>query len=337
MGLSSGARHHGLTWYGPQRPKRSIRVQLPSRPPMRDIVRLMRIALIGDIHYYRLFTAPWNLIGKRALGSTNLWLSRRHHFIPEALPPVVERVVSLSPDLVLFSGDLTTTALRPEFRDVKETIAPILDRFPTVIIPGNHDRYTFASARKRRIEEHFPDHSPHEYPHGDSLTDAWRLLALDASIPQWIRSRGRCGQAQLERARLLLRDDPAEQNVLTMCHYPAMLPPDVHGSSNHRLENAAQVRNLLEAAAPKRVLYVHGHIHRPWIFHPETESLKHVTFLNAGAPCHVSDWYPFGQGFWELHVPDRVDEPLSVAHHRPTTKDAWEIDEREDLATISND
>ncbi len=292
----------------------------------------MRLVLIGDIHYYRLFTAPWNLIGKRVLGKTNLWLRRRKVFLPAALPAVVERVLSLAPDRVVFSGDLTTTALRPEFEDVRRVLRPLLDRFPTLIIPGNHDRYTFASKRKRRIEEYFPDQSPPEYPHLAPLTGAWRLMAIDASVPQWLSSRGRCGAAQLDRARWIIDEREDARNILLLCHYPAQYPPAIRGRDGHRLDDAAELLEALKTAAPRRVLYLHGHIHRPWIYNPEDKALSHVTFVNAGAPCHVSEQYPFGQGFWEIDLPEDTRHAVSLTHHLPVANGGWEVDRREAIA-----
>lgn len=97
----------------------------------------MRIVLLGDIHHYRLMVPPWQLLGKRLLGQANLWLNRRHSFDPSLLNPVIDRIADVAPDLILLSGDLTTTALRTEFADIAEQLAPLTDRFQTVIVPGN--------------------------------------------------------------------------------------------------------------------------------------------------------------------------------------------------------
>ncbi len=106
----------------------------------------MRLLLIGDIHAYRLYVSPWHLLGKALLGQTNLWLYRRRKFDLSLLPAVVARAVDLRPDLVLLSGDLTTTAYPGEFADVAAALRPLLAAVPTVAVPGNHDRYTIIHA-----------------------------------------------------------------------------------------------------------------------------------------------------------------------------------------------
>src|ERR1041385_6253361 len=114
----------------------------------------MRIVLIGDLHFYKLWVWPWQLLSKRLFGQINLWFNRRLIFRPERLKSLTERVDSLRPDLLLFAGDLTTTALPLEFRYAQDALRPLLDRYPALIAPGNHDRHTFTAAPRRyRSEE----------------------------------------------------------------------------------------------------------------------------------------------------------------------------------------
>jgi len=124
----------------------------------------MRLALIGDIHYYRLAVAPWQLFGKRLLGQANLWLNRRHRFNRSLLKPVLEQAESIQPDMVLMSGDLTTTALAGEFADVAAALNPLAKRIPMVAVPGNHDRYTFSAARHRVMEKALLTAVPQPFP-----------------------------------------------------------------------------------------------------------------------------------------------------------------------------
>ena len=111
----------------------------------------MRIVLFGDIHLYRLWLAPWHLLSKRVLGQGNLVLNRRRKFDHSLLPGLIEQAVAIKPDLCLLSGDLTTTALVGEFEDAAAALKPLTDRVQTIAVPGNHDRYTYTSARVKRI------------------------------------------------------------------------------------------------------------------------------------------------------------------------------------------
>src|SRR5262245_61159381 len=108
----------------------------------------MKLVHISDIHIWNWPWRPWELAGKRAAGLASLLVGRAARFPRERLAQVVERVISIEPDHVLISGDLTTTALPNEFREARQALEPILRREGgTSIVPGNHDRYTWGSVR----------------------------------------------------------------------------------------------------------------------------------------------------------------------------------------------
>ena len=288
----------------------------------------MRIVLIGDIHTFSLWTAPWDLLGKRALGQANLWLRRRRRFNRALLEPTVSRAASLEPDLVLLSGDLTTTALTSEFVRVARALEPLTDRVDTVVVPGNHDRYTFTAARSRRLEQSFTKHVPTAFPQMTPLCGRWRLLAIDSSVPRVLSSRGRVGARQREEAAAILEPLTADDGLFVLTHYPLSNQPGHHAMPhNHQLEDADAVMDML-AACPARTFYVHGHIHRPWVSRREEPRLSHVTDVNAGAPVMCTSTFPHGQGFWLIDLPEATDKPVDFHHHTlasPADGGHWNI------------
>jgi 3',5'-cyclic AMP phosphodiesterase CpdA len=267
----------------------------------------MRIALIGDIHLYRLDIPLVALAGKRLLGQANLWFKRRYRFDRTLLPHVLNRVAAIEPDARLFTGDVTTTAWRGEFEDAAKLIRP---DSRTVMIPGNHDRYTFTATRRRLFEHTFGDMAP-ALPHLRKLNDRWHLLAIDTAVPRAITSRGRCGSAQLAEAQRLAASLPEDGGVIVMAHYPAAVWPQ-HGASHwqHRLADVGELDALLRRI-PGRVVYVHGHIHVPWVWRRSDRLLD----INAGAPCMVGSRFEHGQGFWQIDLPSDPAQPLKMARH----------------------
>jgi len=276
----------------------------------------MKLVLLGDIHAYRLGLMPWHLLGKRMLGQANLWLKRRKRFDLTLLPAIVDRVVSLEPDMVLLSGDLTTTAMSGEFSDVKRLLQPIVERFPVVAVPGNHDRYTFAAMRGRRIEKLLGEIVPKAFPYERALCPGWRLLAIDSGRPNFISSRGQIRDEQLAAAKQMLRQVPPGEAVVVLCHYPAFIPDAVadHDTWNRGLADVVAWREVL-ASCPGKVFYLHGHIHQPW----QTTSLmrqeKVIESINAGAPCMTTAQHALGQGFWEISLPSDPSSPLDLVRH----------------------
>ncbi len=278
----------------------------------------MRIVLLGDIHHYRLMVPPWQLLGKRLLGQANLWLNRRHSFDPSLLNPVIDRIADVAPDLILLSGDLTTTALRTEFADIAEQLAPLTDRFQTVIVPGNHDRYTFSATRSRLMEQMLPGHVPTEWPHHRQLTDRWHLLAINSAVPRIANSRGRIGREQLTGIRRVCSRLTDQDALVVLCHYPVKAPPrSLPLTWDHKLADSRQLRHIL-TRCPARLLYLHGHIHKPWCWQPKGSNQSHFTYINAGSPCQTSKKHPLGQGFWQIDLPPQAYDTLAVTHHVPS-------------------
>ena len=274
----------------------------------------MRIVLFGDIHFYRLWLAPWHLLSKRVLGQSNLVLNRRKRFRHELLGAMIDKAVALRPDLCLLSGDLTTTSLKREFLDVAAALRPLTASVPTVLVPGNHDRYTFTASRSHRVDRMLAELVPPAFPHTRGLTERWRLLALDGAVPRLYNARGRLGKMQFKAAADTIASLDESQGLIVLCHYPCALPDYIHEHASHALEERDALRAVLENCRG-RVVYLHGHIHRPWHHEPGDGSGVPFTCIDAGSPCMISGDYPHGQGFYEIELPEDPRDALGVRHH----------------------
>ncbi len=296
----------------------------PEQPPVSAGPACMRLVLLGDIHNYALGIWPWELLGKTFAGQMNLWLNRRRKFDRTLLAPTVARALACKPDMVVLSGDLTTTARSREFAPVAVALQPLLDAAPAVLLPGNHDRYTFTSLRRRRIERCFPRCVPEPFPHARPLIGRWRLLAVDAAVPRLFDSRGRIGNRQLQHARAIIESVQRDDGLLVLCHYPFGKPPSLPPmKAGHRLLDEDAWREAI-LSCRGRVILVHGHVHCPWLWRVENDGATRVLDINAGSPTmvsstsgsarHVGDW-PRGQGFWEMQLPANPAQPIALTHH----------------------
>lgn len=274
----------------------------------------MRLVLFGDIHLYRLWLAPWQLASKRILGQGNLILNRRKSFRHDLLAGMMDQAIGLDPDMLLLSGDVSTTSLKREFADVAKALKPLADRVPTVLVPGNHDRYTFHAARSRVIDRMLDRWVPDQFPHMRELTDRWGLLALDAAVPRVYNARGRLGRVQFEAAKTYVESLDETQGLVVLCHYPCALPDYVHEHESHALEERDALRGVLENCKA-RVVYIHGHIHKPWHHEVGDGSGVPFTCIDAGSPCMMDADYPVGQGFYQIDLPSDPRDPLGVEHH----------------------
>lgn len=278
-----------------------------------DAASSMRLTVIGDLHDYSLGIWPWELLGKPLAGQTNLWLNRRKRFDRSLIAPTIARAVAERTDLALFSGDLTTTSRPREFRSIAAAIAPLLDSRDSVIVAGNHDRYTQWSARSRRIERAFVGCAPEVFPFVRPLVGGWRLIAVDSAIPRMLDSRGCIGNRQLQHVRSLLMSLRKDQGAVILCHYPFGKPPVLAPMKpGHRLLDESAWRETL-SECPARLLIIHGHVHCPWIW--RSVDLPRVLDLNAGSPTLTSQGWPRGQGFWTLRLDADTAAGVTFEHH----------------------
>lgn len=276
----------------------------------------IRLALMGDLHFYRLWVAPWRLLSKRLLGQINLWWDRRHCFDRALLSPMLQRVLAIDPAMLLLTGDVTMTSLPQEFEDVARELRALDGRLPMIGVPGNHDRYTPFARRRRIMERLMPGLVPDAFPHVRTLSPRWKLIMLDAAMPRLLSARGMVGQAQLSDLQSELATLSREQGVVIICHYPAIPRPDGHRTGwNHRLIDAARLLDVLSGCKAS-IIYAHGHVHWPWLVRSPV-GIANMIDLNVGAPIMRKAQYAYGQGLWQLDLPEDSGTNAKFTHHVP--------------------
>ncbi len=239
----------------------------------------LELAHFGDLHLWR-FGWDGELNPKLMLGLGNLWFNRASRFPAAASLAVIEKLTRESADHVIFTGDLTTAALRSEFEQARMLLEPVLERWPGRFhaIPGNHDRYTRGATRRRHFEQLFLQ-SDQEYPFIVRLKGRWSLIGFDCSVPRVFSSRGSMSDmaiAGLERALAAERD--AGRELLVMGHYPLVYPDWLRPSWEHVLPERARLTWLMREFGVR--VYLHGHKHHRWLL--EAEGLLHLNCGSAG-------------------------------------------------------
>ena len=242
----------------------------------------LRIIHVSDIHFWRYTFNPFLLMSKRLAGMASLMLGRARRFRLERAPELVERVLSLNPDHILITGDLTTTALPSEFNAARSALSEwLVDPSRVTVLPGNHDRYTIRAHRSRRFESYFGEYSPGGiFPWLRMVDSETAILGLDPTRAA-VMASGRLPRAQLHSAKEILANAGPISRVLVACHYPVAVPAEYRRQiAGKPLVNAIELANWLRTIGPH--LYCCGHIHAPWAFQPA--SIPNQLCLNAGAP-----------------------------------------------------
>ena len=218
----------------------------------------MKVVHLTDLHVQ---TAPRmsEMTGKRLMGSANLYLlGRRSKFSLAVQEAAVAAAVAEEPDVVVFTGDLTAQALDAEFDAAEALLEPILSRFPTVLIPGNHDTYVREGVPGERMRARFGawmgDRSPWLHCFDDVAFLTIETCRLDPL------SRGFTPTAELTGAAALL-EEAGERFVFLCQHYPLRSRRgEPYGPSTRALRNASEVEAFL--ADTRRIgAILHGHEH----------------------------------------------------------------------------
>jgi len=282
--------------------------------------RPLRLVHVSDIHFWQYALNPLQLFSKRLLGMASLLVRRARKFRLERAEEVVERVLSLNPDHILITGDLTTTALPAEFRAARRALGPWLqDPEKTTIIPGNHDRYTVGAHRDHRLEQFFGEFAPAgAYPWLRFLDADTAILGLDPTRAG-LTARGRLPEPQLERARELIAG-PAQtvRRLIVACHYPVDVPPPYRQDLvSKNLINAETLSRWLATIGPH--LYCCGHVHAAWAFVPDR--IPGQLCLNPGAPLLRDRTGHRPPGFLEVLI---AGHDVIVTHHA-WTGNTWEV------------
>lgn len=223
---------------------------------------LDHVVHIADIHFWQIVRNPFHLMNKRFWGNLTVILRRSREFHQESAEPFADAVAATGARSVLLTGDFSSTSTDREFEMAVRFVRGLRDRGMAVfLVPGNHDVYTFGSARRKRFERHFGEFLPSQgYPARTALPGGTPLLLVPTVYPRHFSASGLITPDQIDRTReLLLTCQPP---VIVAAHYPIL--SETKGYSSHLLRRLRNAELLHEAigGAGKRVLYVAGHVHR---------------------------------------------------------------------------
>ncbi len=174
--------------------------------------------------------------------------------ISAALDPLIDLLWTLSPDLVIVSGDMTQRATREQFLEARAYI----DRLPTprLLVPGNHDVPLYDVVRRflsplGRYRRHITDDLSPVF-----RDDEIAVVGINTARSFTFKG-GRIGASQLALLTAYCRALPAHVARIVVTHHPFDTPVELSGV---RAVRGAQ--RALEAFARFDVdLFLSGHLH----------------------------------------------------------------------------
>ena len=220
--------------------------------------------------------------------------------LPEAL---AHHLATLSPDLILISGDLTQRALPAQYATAARFLAALLA--PVLMIPGNHDAPLW-NLPLRLMNPWRDWHRGLTHPlEGEWQTDTTLLIALNSANPR-VWKDGRLTRAQLDHITARCAAAGPRRRLVALHHPPA--PPPGEPPS---LDHAADTIATLQRAGVEMVLS--GHLHFTHVA-PLTDA-PGILALQAGT-CLSSRIRGDGNAFTLI---DLTDTGAAIAHHRAGT------------------
>lgn len=177
---------------------------------------------------------------------------------PEVVTALGELLISMRPELVILSGDVTQRARRSQF-DAARRFIDSYDR-PTLVIPGNHDvplvnvfaRLFSPFGGYRRV---FGNNLEPEFANDDVL-----VIGVNTVRPRRHKN-GEVSDAQIERVCARLRHATDAQLRVVVTHQP------VHVIREKDVRNLLinHERAIAAWAAAGADLVLGGHIHLPYV------------------------------------------------------------------------
>jgi 3',5'-cyclic AMP phosphodiesterase CpdA len=177
-----------------------------------------------------------------------------------SIPPLVDAIQGLKPDLVVLSGDLTQRATPEQFQEARAFLDSLETR--TLTIPGNHDvplwdvssRFLTPLARYKRYITH--DLAP-------VYQDDEMIVAGVNTARSFTVGEGRINARQVKELLERLGAAPPRAIRIVVTHHPFDLPPGVH---DKRLLGRASMA-MAHLATAGADLFLSGHLHLSHISH----------------------------------------------------------------------
>jgi len=257
---------------------------------------VLRFLHFSDVHLtaHPLGWRKRDAFGKRLVGYTNIKLlgrGRRFRYAAQVVDALMAQAKRESYDCMIFSGDATKLAFESEFALAAQRLGVGDPAFPQAIaVPGNHDYYIRRCVRAGYFEKYFAPWLQGErvdgetYPFARKVGHAW-LIALNSSNHPYFNwnASGVVGRAQLKRLkRLCAKLDPGPRILVT--HYPLRTAKGKPERRSHRLLDH---REALATAIECRVsLWLHGHIHSPFVLQPSAQIPFPVICAGSATQVH---------------------------------------------------
>jgi len=228
----------------------------------------MRIVHFSDIHIGSNPKISY-VFDKRFIGSLNFYLHRKSEIKLANIIKFSKLLSSVSPDLIVCTGDITSISAKEEFLEALQYLMPIADnkQWKFVYIPGNHDLYVNGRVAKEQLALAFNKLNAGVWDFNSSyyqfeLQGIQFFCDMHCRATSVISSSGYCRAESVEAFNSWLQCNSEKPKVL-MGHYPLLDSKGRKISWRRKLYNSETYLEALQNGSIKLALC--GHIHKPFV------------------------------------------------------------------------
>ena len=195
--------------------------------------------------------------GKRYLGYASWWRKRRHSLKRAWLDELVAEILTLEPDWLTITGDLTQIGTEEELTEARAWLDDLDVSQRILLVPGNHD--TYGGDSWGNLQRIWSPYLPEEGFPAVTRTGQVAFFSLSTAVPTMpLSAGGELGSPQLEALERSFEGHEDAFRILLLHHppLPGMIQP------RKRLRDAAALQKVLDRRSVDLVLYGHQHRNR---------------------------------------------------------------------------
>lgn len=215
-------------------------------------------------------------MAKTWIGNANLLLKRGQRLQPVDAPSLKNVLNEVNPDLIVISGDFSTTSQPNEFQKAQAFTTSLSEHgIPILKIPGNHDCYTRKAHKKKLFYSYLSNTDQNRFKALDFnlkhdgfeiyLFNDATVVLIDQTLPTpWFTAYGSMSLQKKERISEALRSLTVTKPIIFVGHFPLIK----NDKSYHKaLKHGDNLQALLTSFGPS--FYLHGHNHNLSVIHEQ--------------------------------------------------------------------
>ena len=228
----------------------------------------MKIVVFSDSHSCGKPSSWASLFDKRVIGLFNFHYRRQHQHNQKWLYRMVDYILNDPPDVVICTGDISTSGEPSEFKEASEILEPLIkdSRIKFFYVPGNHDYYVKNPICFNALKDIFYYLNKGRYRF-DDLPFSISVEGVDFCFVNEcypVNLLISTGKMKAETASYINRwiEDGSKRPKVLVGHYPLLEEHSIL-RFRHKLYGQNMIRDKLEDK--KLDLSLCGHVHTPHI------------------------------------------------------------------------